>query len=299
MDYQEFEKELMSRIEEMFENSDVEVTPHIVMKTNETIQGMEFYQEGFEAAPVIYPKDYYQDFQGGESIDVIAARMAEIAIDLINQGPELPEINDQFVRDHLRLVVMNLDRNKEYLEDTPYETIDDIAVVPKVFIDPEISFLMNKYALENFHLTDQEALGIAHYNMEQMNYQFCTLKEAVGLGEPGPDDYKLYMLTNEYSHEGAAAIVSRKAMTMARNEIGEDFLILPCSRHEVILVPRSEEISLEALEKLVRGANENVVEPKDWLSDHVYRYRGEDHSIKMVESKQKPPAKHLDPNIIR
>ena len=75
-------------------------------------------------------------------------------------------------------------------------------------------------------------------------------------------------------------------------------MILPSSRHEVILVPRSNPMSVKQMEDLVRDANRAVVAPKDRLSDHVYRYHSKDRSIMKVTALKEQQKLTLDPNII-
>ena len=48
--------------------------------------------------------------------------------------------------------------------------------------------------------------------------------------------------------------------------------MIPSSVHEMIIVPMTESITRKELDQMVKEANENVVNPEEILSDHVYIY---------------------------
>ena len=108
--------------------------------------------------------------------------------------------------------------------------------------------------------------------------------------EPGPST-GIYVLTNASGIDGAGAILSENAMKSAREMIGEDFFILPSSRHEVLLAPRSMEMSVGELTNMVPDVNRAVVDAKDFLSDHIYRYNSRSGAIKMLEPQAEVPEK--------
>ena len=48
--------------------------------------------------------------------------------------------------------------------------------------------------------------------------------------------------------------------------------MIPSSVHEMIIVPMTESITRKELDQMVKEVNENVVDPEEILSDHVYIY---------------------------
>ena len=78
---------------------------------------------------------------------------------------------------------------------------------------------------------------------------------------------------------GASMLLSDRAMEMVRETVGDDFFILPSSIHETLIVPKTDDMSLENLEKMVREVNATEVKPGERLSDHVYEYDAEERSI--------------------
>ena len=94
----------------------------------------------------------------------------------------------------------------------------------------------------------------------------------------------VYVMTNSARVEGAVAIACPEALEEAKKTIGEDFYILPSSRHEVLLVPQSMTDNPKDLEDMVKAVNATTVSREDFLSDHVYSYNGLTKSVSMVST---------------
>ena len=105
-------------------------------------------------------------------------------------------------------------------------------------------------------------------------------------------------MTNEDKLNGASMLLSDRAMEMVRKTVGDDFFILPSSIHETLIVPKTDDMSLENLEKMVREVNATEVKPGERLSDHVYEYDAEDCSIvradKVEERRQEKETMQKD-----
>ena len=298
-DYESFKQKLIYDLKQQLTGTGIKVDIRTIPKINEVLDGITFQRTGDMAAPILYVEEAYKHYQSGQAYGQVLNDAMDFAFDEKNYETNFPKLTDDYVRRNLFLVLMNFQENKELLLHMPYERIEDLAVVPKVEIitaDPEekVSFFMNYDMMDKCHLTAEETFRIAHENMEQKDYICQPLMGDMGVEE----DPKIYVLTNDISVDGAAAIVSEKAMTEARKLIGEDFMILPSSRHEVILVPRSDPMSVKQMEDLVRDANRVVVAPKDKLSDHVYRYHSKDRSITKVTALKEQQKLTLDPNLI-
>ena len=70
------------------------------------------------------------------------------------------------------------------------------------------------------------------------------------------------------------------------------------SIHETLIVPKTDDMSLENLEKMVREVNATEVKPGERLSDHVYEYDAEECSIvradKVEERRQEKETMQKD-----
>ena len=84
----------------------------------------------------------------------------------------------------------------------------------------------------------------------------------------------MWVLSNESRVDGAVAITSQETLKAAHEKLGEDFYVLPSSRHEVLLVPQSMVSDVEDLKKMVHEVNATEVSKIDKLSDSVYLFNG-------------------------
>lgn len=82
----------------------------------------------------------------------------------------------------------------------------------------------------------------------------------------------LYVLSNKSMNCGASAILDKKALNvLAEKTHTRNFIMIPSSRHEVIVVPETSEMRLEDITEMVQTVNVNEVRPIDQLADKAYR----------------------------
>lgn len=102
------------------------------------------------------------------------------------------------------------------------------------------------------------------------------LTETLGVFQEIPEEYNmknLWVLTNEKMWYGAAAMLLGKSFF--REVLGEkDYYIVPSSIHELILIPADGFGGLADMNQMVKQVNQEQVEVKDRLNDHVYYYNG-------------------------
>ena len=62
-------------------------------------------------------------------------------------------------------------------------------------------------------------------------------------------------------------------------KVGKDFSLLPSSIHEALIVPDRPDMEVDSLAAMVREVNATQVAKDEQLSDHVYRYDYDNHSL--------------------
>ena len=99
---------------------------------------------------------------------------------------------------------------------------------------------------------------------------FCSMeevfKEMIGSGgEEVLEDLSgayppMYVLTNKRRLNGAVEILDAKVLRRCADVFGKDFIVIPSSIHECLLVPVSEEINdFDYIAKIVRDINDTQV----------------------------------------
>ena len=293
MNYEDFKQAFTAEMMLRFGGPGMDIWEQQVPKINETLDALIFASDGSHVAPQIYLNGLFKEYERGKDlIDIVNEAAAGLEASRMH-APEVPELSHSFLEENLYLTVMNSEMNQQYLSEVPHEFLEDMAVVPRIRLSDEASFTVKDWMLNEYGFTREELFKTARANMDMQEYRCFSLSSFIGdfTGtevEHGPTD-SIYVLTNESSIDGAAAILSDKAMNQAHDAVGEDFFILPSSRHEVILVPRSSSLTIRELTDMVISANRTVVEDKDLLSDHVYRYNSSSGTIRMLEPKAETP----------
>ena len=107
---------------------------------------------------------------------------------------------------------------------------------------------------------------------------------------PEEEHPSMYVLSNWDTLNGAAALLDAKTMEDISQKLGGDFIVLPSSIHEVIVLPADVEMDRRDLEAMVQDVNAGEVAPEDRLSDHVYMYDSKEKELvladRMEERKQ-------------
>jgi len=173
-------------------------------------------------------------------------------------------MKELFASEKLMLCVINKERNKNLLEDTPhYDLFDDMAVICRCVVSEDeeglSSAIIKNGLLEELELKKEELFKIAAGNT------FKLMPIAIS-SMPG-----MLVATNENAFYGANAILNTEKLKEIAEMLEEDFYILPTSIHECIIVPTSNH-ELEALKNTLLEGNRLCVSPEEFLSNTVYMY---------------------------
>lgn len=297
MNYEEFKSVLQEEIQSNFLQH-IDFMSQTVNKTNETLDALTMRFDGQDVACTIYPGRMYDDYKNGVSIAEIADGVS--ASILMNPYPETPEITPENAEKCISFSLVNIEKNKQMLHDCPYKEVHDMVAVPRWHVSDEASFLVTNKAMQMLQMTKEEILDIAQKNTESAEYS-CTgmgdiMREIMadeGISKEFLDDLlptsepPFYILTNQNRIDGSCAILSDKFMQQTAEQIGNDELyLLPASRHEIIAVNPDVISDTSELKELVMSVNGNpgIIRPQDYLSDSVYKYNANTHSISVCDN---------------
>lgn len=296
----EFIEELKEGLSEELSEHDLQFNQQTVHKANEDLEGLTVRmmdRDDGRVAPTIYPEKAYEDYLNGTDIKDIVRNYADI-IDRSSPEFDLNSLNAENARDHISFSLVNTKENEEWLKTVPHEEIGDLSAIPRWHLedmpDGRASFVVTDQVAKNLQMTKEEVLSIARANTENERFSVTGMSETMteimrsqGLSEeyieemvgPMRNDEKMFVITNESKIDGASALISDSTMQVAYERIGEDFYILPSSRHEVLAVPESAFERPEDLKEMVESVNATEVSKSDYLSDNVYHYDGISHEL--------------------
>ena len=310
MNFDEFTQYVKDNIKDFLpkEFADADVAIREVVKNNdEKLCGLMIRKTDDTIVPTIYLEDFYRMVNEGEKpLDSVMTELAEIHQEDMANSFDINSITDfDKAKSNIRMKLINAEKNQENLKDKPHRIMDDLAVTYYVQIKNDemgnASVAINEDMMKQYGLTEEGLHEIASANMDleakplfmDMNSMMRDIMKK-SLPEGMPENIKddlvdealqnasapgVYVLSNEEKYNGAAMLLSEKAMDMVRMNVGEDFFILPSSIHETIIVPKKDEFSLEEMERMVREVNATQVSPDEQLSDHVYEYDAAERTI--------------------
>ncbi len=306
--YQQFKATLKEALEGIAEVIDTTVT-----KVNETKEGLSIRFPGDDVSPTVYPDEILKNMAPGESPEMLAKALANKINTLRDEGPKMSDLDlsQEGAKKNLFAVVINAEENKELLKDTPHITKDDLAVIARYRVSPEASFIVHDNHGSMFKMTAEEMLQTAMKNTEAQAFKVQPIEEVLReiMSNQGMDfmdevisetpKSPFYVVTNEMKVDGAIAIMSKSAMEQVYEVVGEDFYILPSSRHEILAVPESMVENPEDLKHMVEEVNATQVEACDKLSDNIYHYDAQTKKVSMVDVQKLNKSTEITPTITK
>lgn len=218
--------------------------------------------------------------------------------------------------------LINYEKNKEMLKEVPYIPYLDLAVVCYFAYTNEIigngTILIEKSHLADWGISEEEVirrgmentkkyLGFHCISMRDVLCDMMTqgfsldVEELADLPDDLPEDIikeiagqvidemvekngrgTMYILTNKNKCLGAICMLFDSALSRMAEKTGTDFVILPSSVHETILVAAAEQPKADELRQMVAEVNESQVEPHEVLSDNVYYYDRKEHKVSIL-----------------
>ena len=132
------------------------------------------------------------------------------------------------------------------------------------------SVSVSENLLNKWEMTVEDLLPIIPIKQD---WQIMDMKDILKMHQVPLDfeveQMKMLIITNPQCVDGAAVLLDTEFLESVRKDIG-DFVILPSSRHEIIVVPMSECADFAAYRSMVHEVNKAEVEPQDFLSDDVF-----------------------------
>lgn len=178
------------------------------------------------------------------------------------------------VRENVRAELVNYDWNQEKLEHIIHKRVMDLAIRFVVAIDMKdkgiCRICITETMLRDWNVDSEELYKTAIKNLYNAPISIDSINETIGCIFDCRSN--LYVLRNQSGMYGAISIFRKDLLRKFAEEQNTDLIILPSSRHEVLLLPDHGEFCVHALRDMVREINETVVEPRDRLSNSVYRF---------------------------
>lgn len=241
--------------------------------------------------PVISMKSCYEQYMQGKDIPAIISDILRL-MEHIKTAPGIcPEQFTDFeqIKDHICLKLVSRKNNEQLLQDTPFISYYDLALVCIYFHTDSKSNVTSNILIKKKHLAlwdiTQKTLfehairnspHLMHPTIRPMHEMLQEL--AVLHGEYFPFK-NIYVLTNEYRYFGAVCMTFPDVLAQFAEKMQSNLILVPASIHEIIILPDHGSVP-ENLNDLINSINSESVEVQDRLADHYYYY---DRSKKLIQ----------------
>lgn len=304
MDFEEFKSSVVDRIKDFLPEkyADADVSIQTVVKNNDRkLDGLMIRLDDTNIAPNIYLNDLFGQYEQGRGMEDILQNIADVRTSHeASQDFDIGRLTDlEQVKDRIECRLVNLENNAKYLENKPHTQMEDLAVVYAINLGDglggHMSAPITSQLLDSYGISKEELHQIAVENIENQHPEFMSMRDMMVqmmFPEGTPDDPMLkmmmppeeeipsmYVLTNESRINGAAAVLDTKTMDEIAEKLGGDFIVIPSSIHEVLILPANEDLDRQTLEAMVQDVNAGQVAPEERLSDHVYQYDSKEHEL--------------------
>lgn len=265
-----------------------------VLKNNDvTLTGISIICPDSNVIATTYVEYYFNSYQQGDkTLEEIVNKVIEACENgMKDVGKDLMKffLNYDLVKCRLGCRLINYERNKEMLQHVPHKRVMDLAVVYQ--FDKGSIMIENKH-LEAWGVSEEQFISDAEENMKRRLDPVIVPMEEITPSiyiilhrEFGNDLVGMYVMSNwEHSYGAVEMIYGTSTLKEFADKMESDLYVLPCSVHEVILIPLEyDEEVVRGYSQMVREINNLYVEPEEVLADHVYFFSREEGSVRLAE----------------
>lgn len=255
-----------------------------------------------KGGPYIHLDGWYEEYQNGamsigEITEAAYTFIMEHKDDL--KGMDIASILEwENVRECIYAKLVNAGMNEESLTGMPHRMFLDLAVIYCVKVNGLADGGSGFIQIQDQHMEmwGQNEGSLYHMACENMRAMGKPVLEDMNrllalnlpkelrpfIIEDQVTNGKIYVLTNKDQLFGAAELLDSGTLKEIGDKLGDDFVILPSSVHESIIVKADSKIPNRNYADIVREINREQVLMEERLSDHVYLYEREKGTLKIV-----------------
>jgi len=294
-EYQKFKANILDKLEQILPEK-AKISPETIERNDVKYDGIKLVDLNTNGALQFYFEELYADYTvGAAGMDALCYQMQNAFIRY--QNSDIKEItNYKDMQEKLQVRLLPKENNGKFLAQGPYKEHEMGVIIPYVMFKKEaegaIFVRVDHELLKQWGAPEGEVIERGLKNMqEQCVVEFKSMEQMMSelLGEhwgempgsPIDKEAKMFVLTNEDKLYGASTILYPDALNMVYEELKQDFYILPSSVHEVIILPKDEQMLNQVkLQKMVAEVNATVVRASDFLSNKVFEYLGREKEMK-------------------
>ncbi|ETP72479.1 hypothetical protein UYO_1553 [Lachnospiraceae bacterium JC7] len=237
----------------------------------------------------IYIEQFVKDTENGADPDTVADEILAIAakhdgiyFDIENT------FNREYIMSHVSIAVQRESTENLIKKSCEFEGLECYLYLRVKVQREEGCIKLNSMILERTGLTEEEIWEQAEKNLRAETVikpifdVVCEIMKESGRNPEFSDkqkqemmaesDKEIYVITNKLKFYGASAILDKVNIKAFAEKCGvKNFIVIPSSRHEMILVPEMATVDFAVISNMVKEINETMVSAEDRLTDRAYR----------------------------
>lgn len=303
MNFEGFKQDMVDKIKDYLpkEFQDAIVEINRIEKVGKSYDGLVVRKEGTQVVASIDLNQCYSHYEKtGDFEDVIN----QVASVVINEQASMGNMDFNWVfnyeeaKNHLYISVDNIDNFKKLSEKVPYKKMEDFVITARIDIpipgrEGAGSILVSNNLIEKYGISEEKLFEDAIENSAKIHpIKIFTMKDLMieqGMSSEVADelfgeapDIMTAVSTQNYCC-GASAIFYPGVMEELSEKLGGDFIVIPSSIHETLVVPYTHAMEKNEIENLIKQVNDNEVRPEDRLSYKAFRYDSIDGELRCME----------------
>lgn len=284
MTFDNFKKAVLHALTDYY-GEDYTLTIRPIPKNNQVVlDGLTIQKGDCNISPTIYLNPYYEKFQEGTPLFSILEEMKNLyAVNRPAQNIDIRFFTDfENVKDRICMKLIHYENNRELLQEVPHIRFLDLAVVfyYLIHVTPgeNATILIHNSHLDYWDASPELLYQLATENTPQLlpyylDDIFSILTELNDLSCYEKErTTPLYVLTNSEKLFGAASILYPGLLSEIAARMDKDFIILPSSIHEVLLIPVPDSSDRSDYSSIIEEVNLSQLTPEEVLSCHAYYF---------------------------
>ena len=307
--YEEFADKALEYVEEHGEAwlGKVKFSLQNATKINATRLGIccEKLDTDYRIAPVVYLEEIYECYQKYDDFEGV---MDSLLSTMKDAYEERDSFDEEFVdklrnllNDHgdIMFSLIHTEQNRELLETMPHRSFLNLSIVYHwLFYEDEVGTatipITNEIA-ERMGLEEEDLYQLAYQNtrektkptvrpMREVIKALVSDAENCEMREDADEflkDIGLFVLTNASRERGAIGVLYPDLLQALSEQYESDLYLIPCSVHEMIVIPECFADGEEHMKNLIQEGNKHVSK-YERLSNDLYKYDAKNQTIVQV-----------------
>ena len=226
-------------------------------------------------APTLYLEEIVRD---AEEKNLFLSEVVDRLVSLVSKEFtfDIDKLfSSDYIESHVRIGVQKEGTEDLLKRTSSFEGIEEYLYIADENEGEGFSIKLKPEMAKKAGLSESHLFEVAEKNnLEEFTAKplMDIISQMIG-GETIPEDEvaPMYVLSNKSNIKGASAMLDKKGIGELADRIGvHEFVLLPSSIHECILVPKVGGVDLEMFENMVKEVNATTVDPLERLVDRAY-----------------------------